>query len=283
MSPAQAIEGDSTSLLLAEWTSWQRAGNLRERTVAERQNVVRRMEGAAGDSLSCDWQALTAYFADLHERASAGTAVTYFTHLMCWFAWLQIMGYRPDNPMKRLHRPRAPRRYARPLSNEQMQHLFDTGRFYRRTRTMILLAAYQGLRAHEIAAVRGEDFSSHDFKIEGKGGVIAYLPIHPLIQAEREKYPPSGWWFPRHDAASDHVEAKSVSTTVSNALRRADIDATCHQLRHYYATEVHKATGDLRVTQELMRHASPATTALYTRVDADRVRAALMGMRTHER
>jgi site-specific recombinase XerD len=55
-----------------------------------------------------------------------------------------------------------------------------------------------------------------------------------------------------------------------------------HMLRHAYATALLRATEDggaganLRVTQELMRHASPATTAVYTQVtDQERRRAVL--------
>ena len=40
-------------------------------------------------------------------------------------------------------------------------------------------------------------------------------------------------------------------------------DATLHQLRHAFATEVYRASRDLRLTQELMGHAHPNTTAIY--------------------
>ncbi|MEZ5372413.1 MAG: tyrosine-type recombinase/integrase [Microthrixaceae bacterium] len=51
-------------------------------------------------------------------------------------------------------------------------------------------------------------------------------------------------------------------------LRSCGIDATIHQLRHRFATAVYQTSGrDLRTTQELLRHATPVSTAIYTWVD----------------
>jgi site-specific recombinase XerC len=49
-------------------------------------------------------------------------------------------------------------------------------------------------------------------------------------------------------------------------LRSLGIHATPHQFRHYFASEVYDVTRDLRLTQELLGHASPHTTAIYTKV-----------------
>jgi integrase/recombinase XerC len=41
------------------------------------------------------------------------------------------------------------------------------------------------------------------------------------------------------------------------------IDATGHQLRHWFGTGIYAATHDIRLTQELLGHQSPNTTAGY--------------------
>jgi integrase len=52
------------------------------------------------------------------------------------------------------------------------------------------------------------------------------------------------------------------------------VAVTFHQLRHFYGTETYAATGqDLLMTQRLMRHSSPSTTAGYA-ATADAVAAA---------
>jgi integrase len=48
------------------------------------------------------------------------------------------------------------------------------------------------------------------------------------------------------------------------------INATAHQLRHWFGSEVYANTHDIRVTQELLGHSSPAVTAghvAYSSVD----------------
>ena len=57
---------------------------------------------------------------------------------------------------------------------------------------------------------------------------------------------------------------------------RAGVPGSAHSLRHFYGTQTLRSSGgNLRVTQELMRHASPATTAIYTKVDDEQMRAAV--------
>lgn len=271
---------EPTEQLLREWALWMQAGMMSRRTINDRVKLVRLLEARTGTPASeCGWQVLAGFFAAL-AAAAPGTRSTYFNHLRRWFGWLVTMEHRLDNPMDRLHAPRVPRRRPRPISGEQLDRVLSSGRCYRRTRTMILLAAYAGLRVHEIAKIRGEDFSDDGWlRVVGKGAVEATLPVHPLIEAERARYPRRGYWFPSPTDRAKPVLDKSVSTLIGQAMRRVGVDATAHQLRHYFGTEVHHAAGgSLRVAQELLRHASPATTALYTRVDDSERRAVVLAL-----
>jgi len=55
---------------------------------------------------------------------------------------------------------------------------------------------------------------------------------------------------------------------------------TCHSLRHAFATEVYRESGnDLRLVQELLGHASPRTTARYVLVDDDAARTVVRGLK----
>lgn len=46
-------------------------------------------------------------------------------------------------------------------------------------------------------------------------------------------------------------------------LHGVGIEATMHQLRHWFATKTYRASKDIRVVQELLGHSSPTVTAVY--------------------
>ena len=51
-------------------------------------------------------------------------------------------------------------------------------------------------------------------------------------------------------------------------------DVTMHRMRHWFGTMIQREFGDLRVTQECLRHANVSSTQIYTQVsDQQRVRA----------
>lgn len=71
----------------------------------------------------------------------------------------------------------------------------------------------------------------------------------------------------------------AISRLVSVWLRGVGVDATGHQLRHWFGTRVYAASRDLRVTQEVMGHGSPVTTAGYARWSPEDARAAIESIR----
>jgi len=81
--------------------------------------------------------------------------------------------------------------------------------------------------------------------------------------------PKAGWIFLRQReraAKGRHCydAAHEVSLEMAAYFRRLGISASAHMLRHWLGTSVYASSRDLRVTQELMGHSSPVTTAVYT-------------------
>jgi site-specific recombinase XerD len=64
------------------------------------------------------------------------------------------------------------------------------------------------------------------------------------------------------------LPAHRVSSLCNVFLHDLGISHTLHTLRHWFGTQTLRVNGgDLRQTQELMRHQSPVSTAIYTWVD----------------
>lgn len=255
---------------LRDWVVAMHAQGLSERTITGRVQIVLRVAEHANISPDVlTTPQIVAFMAAM--RVSPSTRASYHSVLRAWFVWLIKEGDRDDDPMLRVPKPRVPRRRARPVESAHLERLLSS-RMHQRTKTMILLAAYQGLRVHEIAKIRAEDVDVLGARlyVKGKGQVDEWLPLHPLIAEESTHYGKHGYWFPTYRGNVDGdgpILPRSVSTIIGNAMARAGIPGTAHALRHWYGTQLVRNGADSRVAQELLRHASLATTQIYVQVN----------------
>jgi len=137
-----------------------------------------------------------------------------------------------------------------------------------------------GLRISEALGLNRADFGPRDaITVTGKGSKQRMVPVLPQVQKLVADYialcpynlPQDGPLFV--GAKGGTLSARVVQLAMARLRGALGLPetATPHALRHSFATHLLARGGDLRAIQELLGHASLATTQIYTEVDAERL------------
>lgn len=181
--------------------------------------------------------------------------------------------------------PRRPRSLPGELSVQEVARLF-LALGNPKHRLMALLLYSSGVRVGELVRLRAGDLDVDRQLIRirrGKGAKDRYTLYSEAaagaVAHYRALYRADGYLFPgpRPDRP---ISARSVQKVIAAAAVRAGIEkhVTPHTLRHSFATHLLEQGVDLRHIQELLGHASAATTQIYTHVtrhDLVRIRSPL--------
>ncbi|ATD69190.1 MULTISPECIES: tyrosine-type recombinase/integrase [Gordonia] len=260
------------------WATYMRAEGRAKRTIQDRVTTMRRFERDSGTTVL---DAATDQLAEWLGRDELGPLARSCYHSMfkAFYRWAATRGLRADSPVATIRPAKRPRTQPRPITVGQFGRLLGEAADDDSLTAMLLLGGLAGLRVHEVARFHSRqlDVEAGTLEVRGKGGTHAVLPAHPLIVAHAGRMPRE-FWFPSQRAA--HLGARTVSERVSLHMIRNRVPGTPHCLRHFYGTELVTRGADLRVVQELMRHASLQTTAVYTQVADDRKRAAILTLST---
>jgi integrase/recombinase XerD len=140
-----------------------------------------------------------------------------------------------------------------------------------------------GMRRGEVAGLRLDDIDwrAGELIVRGKGDRIERLPLPADVGDAVAVYlrdaRPAGFAgrevFVRIKAPRRPLTAGGVTQVVISASKRAGLgEVTAHRLRHTAATELLRQGASLQEIGELLRHRSVLTTAIYAKVDRDRLR-----------
>ncbi|WP_228002840.1 tyrosine recombinase XerC [Nocardia australiensis] len=233
----------------------------------------------------------------LAQQAASGVARTTMSRrassARTFTAWLTATGRLEIDPGLRLGSPRAHRVLPAVLGTQQAVAAMDaaeSGAVQRdpmalRDRLIVELLYSTGIRVSELCGLDIDDLDRerHLVRVLGKGnkersvpfGVPADTAIADWLQYGRPAFAcaDSGraLLLGRRGKRLDQRQARNVVHEVVSAIPGAP-DMGPHGLRHSAATHLLEGGADLRVVQELLGHASMATTQLYTHVSIERLK-----------
>lgn len=236
----------------------------RPRTIIARRDAIKRFQKWKGTGLLETTRDEIETYLDTTKKPA--THRVYLAHIRGFFRWCVDEEILAKDPTRRVVGPNQPRGVPRPISEGDLARALAAAPPLEYA--WMMLAAFGGLRACEVGPVRGEHVirGARPYLIipEGKGGGEYTVPLCPELLAELDKWPSTGWLWKADGAYHWDV----VSRRVGKVLSDLGIRAGMHSLRHRFGTQAYiMSKGDLRHTQELLRHQSPATTATYTQLD----------------
>ncbi|GGM63694.1 site-specific tyrosine recombinase XerD [Microbacterium saperdae] len=206
-----------------------------------------------------------------------------------WHRFLTREGIEDDDPSGRLRPPKAPRRLPKALTIDQVERLLSAPSPEEplgiRDRALLELLYATGARVSEAVGLDVDDLAHGDvLRLRGKGSKERIVPIGSYARTAVDAYltrvrpqlAAAGRSSARLflGARGAPLSRQSAWLIIRSAAERAQITAEVspHTLRHSFATHLLQGGADVRVVQELLGHASVATTQIYTHVSVDTLR-----------
>ncbi len=208
------------------------------------------------------------------------------------FAWLTKGNHLTANPASEIEMPRPEKRLPKePLGLQQIKSILavpDTSDpLGIRDRAMLELFYSTGLRRSELAKLRLEDLNGERQTLQirqGKHHKDRVVPVGKTTLHWLERYLDES--RPRlvldtHQPAlfltsyGEPFNPDVLSRMVTKFIKQAEIDrpGSCHLIRHTCATHMLEGGADIRFIQQLLGHEKLETTAIYTQVSIEQLKA----------
>ena len=226
---------------------------------------------------------LMRFVAMLHGRGLSGRSLA--RTLSAWRAFYRFLIERDrsivDDPCAGIKAPKSPKRLPSALSPDEAARLvtIDANDLLSlRDRALFELAYSSGLRLSELAGldVASCDVAGGEVRVFGKGSKERIVPVGAAareaitrwlaVRATHVAAAEDAMFVGRHGRrlSSRAIEQRLAAWAVRQGLSR---HVHPHMLRHSFASHVLQSSGDLRAVQEMLGHASIASTQVYTHLD----------------
>ena len=206
-----------------------------------------------------------------------------------FFRFLELEGYRDDDPSELLESPVLGEHLPEVLSAEEvdmLENAIDLSKWEgQRNRTIIEVLFSCGLRVSELVSLKLSDLFLQEqyVRIIGKGSKERLVPISPRAIKELER-----WFMDRNEMKikpgeedfvflnrrGAHLTRVMILIMIKETAVAAGIQKTIspHTLRHSFATALLEGGADLRAIQAMLGHESIGTTEIYTHIDMSTLR-----------
>ena len=237
-----------------------------------------------------DLQVLRSWLARLRTSGVARTTMARRgSSARVFTAWAHRRGLLPSDPGALLASPKGHRPLPDVLQADEAARLLDNvtggGPADLRDRLVLELLYATGIRVGELCGLDIDDVDRgrRVVRVLGKGNRERAVPYGDPADTALQAWLTSGRpaWLGQHSGAAlllgargGRIDPRTVRTVVHQRL--ADVpgapDLGPHGLRHSAATHLLEGGADLRSVQELLGHATLATTQIYTHVSVERLR-----------
>jgi integrase/recombinase XerD len=225
------------------------------------------------------------------QKLSPASVARHVVALKIFYRYLQLEGAVRDNPAELLATQKKWQYIPEVLSPALVERLLSAPQpydaFWRRDRAMLELLYATGCRVSEVSNLKLPDLhlDQRYCLAHGKGSKDRLTPLGDAAAAAIGEY--LSHERPRLAKGSGAAAAWVLLSRGGKRLRREAIwqlvkryaaragvspEVSPHTLRHSFATHLLAGGADLRQVQELLGHASIATTQIYTHVDQSRLK-----------
>ena len=218
----------------------------------------------------------------LHGRGlSAKSLARVLSGWRGYFEFLVHDGALAINPVEGVKAPKAAKRLPETLSPDEAVRLVsfadDTPEGIR-DRAIFELLYSSGLRISEVTGLDtdGIDFSTCEVRVTGKGSKTRIVPVGKHAMEAIWRWLMTRRTFKGADGSAlflgsrgNRIGPRMVQSRIKHwaAVQGLTVDPHPHMLRHSFASHVLQSSGDLRAVQEMLGHASIASTQVYTHLD----------------
>jgi len=230
------------------------------------------------------------YLSEAMKTLSRATVQRRLFAIKAFFRWRETMANPggPVSPARALRSPRTQRRLPAILPEDDVRRLIEAdgqeaSPAALRDRAILETLYSSGLRVSELVGLNWRDLDDEVGMVlvrSGKGNKDRMVPIgEPAIDALKawRRAMPIAWELDGPvitNLRGGRLTTRAVENILARRIVAAGLGAsiTPHGLRHCFATHMLNAGADLRSIQEMLGHASLATTQRYTHVSVNRLK-----------